>query len=320
MGVVWLAYDPHLDRDVAIKVPPESVSKDADCLKRFLREARLAAKLRHPNTVTVYELGTDDGRTYMVMELVEGGSLGQAISERPLEWREATRAVRDAALGLAAAHKLGLVHRDIKPENLMRTREGVTKVADFGLAQFAKAQTRYTQQGALMGTPLYMAPELWSGGDADARSDIYALVLTYYHLLFGRPAFDACDFAALGYQHKHEPLPDPRGPSARCRTAPAGFSCAARPRLWRAGMATGRSSPPSWMPCWPCRPVAHLWDALGKVGPRSGLPTFATAPWGSSRSDRGSRPAALSHLRESASAEAQRRGQGVALPGLQHDA
>ena len=134
LGVVWLAYDPQFDRDVAIKVLPDSVSKDADCLERFLREAELAAKLQHPNTVTVYDVGADGDLNYMVMELVEGGSLGQAVSEHALEWREATRAVRDAAAGLAAAHQLGLVHRDIKPENLMRTGEGVTKLADFGLA------------------------------------------------------------------------------------------------------------------------------------------------------------------------------------------
>ena len=209
MGVVWLAHDPNLDRDVAIKVLP--AGKNEMYRKRFLREARLAAKLHHQNAVTVFDAGADGDLAYIVMELVEGGSLDQSIlPDGLMDWRQATRAVRDAAAGLAAAHELGLIHRDVKPANLMRTKAGMTKVADFGLARSEVAETRYTQQGMLMGTPVYMAPELWSGAEADARSDIYSLVLTYYYLLTGRVAFNASDFAALGYQHKHEPLPDPR--------------------------------------------------------------------------------------------------------------
>ena len=116
----------------------------------------------------------------------------------------------DAAAGLAAAHEIGLVHRDIKPENLMRTTKGVTKVVDFGLARSQLAETRFTQQGMLMGTPAYMAPELWMGQEADARSDLYALVLSYYHVLTGQLPFTAEQFVQVGHQHLHEPLPDPR--------------------------------------------------------------------------------------------------------------
>ncbi len=211
MGVVWLAHDPQLDRDVAIKVLPASLAKDEDYLKRFFREARLAAKLHHPNTVTVHDVGEDGDLAYMVMELVEGGSMGDAVAaEKPMDWREATRAARDAACGLAAAHQLGLVHRDIKPENLMRTRNGVTKVADFGLARSQLTESRYTQQGMLMGTPAFMAPELWQGREADARSDLYALVLTYYYLLTGRLPFVAEHFMQVAHQHADAPLPDPR--------------------------------------------------------------------------------------------------------------
>ena len=109
MGVVWLAHDPHLERDVAIKVLPEAYSQDEGYVKRFLREARLAAKLHHTNTVTVHDVGTDGDLAYMVMELVEGDSLAKIIDgDQPLDWREATLAFRDAAAGLAAAHEIGL--------------------------------------------------------------------------------------------------------------------------------------------------------------------------------------------------------------------
>lgn len=223
MGVVWLAHDPNLDRNVAIKVLPAAFATDAGYLKRFLSEARLAAKLHHPNTVTVHDAGEDAELAYMVMEFVEGGSLDKAVApNRPMDWREATQAIRDAATGLAAAHEIGLIHRDVKPENLMRTTKGVTKVVDFGLARSQLAQTRYTQQGMLLGTPVYLAPEVWMGQEADARSDLYSLILSYYYLLAARVPFDGATFEALGYQHHHEPLPDPRKgnielPDAVCR-------------------------------------------------------------------------------------------------------
>jgi predicted Zn finger-like uncharacterized protein len=211
MGVVWLAHDPGLQRDVAIKVLPSECAKDAVYLKRFLREARAAAKLNHPHTVTIYQVGTDGSLVYLAMELVDGASLDEAVqSGKPMDWREATRAVRDAAAGLAAAHEIGLVHRDIKPANLMRTTGGVTKVVDFGLARAQVADTQLTQQGAVVGTPAYMAPEQWVGTDADARTDLYSLTCTYYHLLTGKPPYEAASIPALGYQHRHEPFPDPR--------------------------------------------------------------------------------------------------------------
>ena len=223
MGEVWLAYDPSLDRQVAIKTLRPEVALGPQGLDRFLREARLAAKLHHTNAVTVYQVGAEGKTAYIAMEYVEGQSLDKAISPgKPMNWRDATRAVRDAAAGLAAAHKLGLIHRDIKPANLMRTTEGLTKVVDFGLARAQKAQTQLTQQGALLGTPAYLAPELWQRQEADARSDVYALACTYYCLLTGESPFDGDSFVALGYQHTHEPLPDPREqgwrlPDAACR-------------------------------------------------------------------------------------------------------
>jgi formylglycine-generating enzyme required for sulfatase activity/serine/threonine protein kinase len=223
MGKVYRAHDPRLKRDVAIKILPREVASDAARAKRFRREAQMAARVQHVNTVVIHEVDERDGHTFLVMEFVDGHSLDKAIAGgQRMDWRDATRAIRDAAGGLAAAHELGVVHRDIKPANLMRTGKGLTKVVDFGLARAAQSNTQLTQQGSLLGTPCYMAPEVWSGGEADSRSDLYSLICTYYHLLTGRVPFDAPDKFSLGYQHRYEPFPDPRAvvpelPDAICR-------------------------------------------------------------------------------------------------------
>lgn len=211
MGVVYLARDPILDRQVAIKVLPAELSPDEERLKRFLREAKSAARLHHTNVAAVHQAGAEGRLAYIAMEYVEGTPLDKAASEnKPMAWREATRAIRDAAAGLAAAHAIGLVHRDIKPANLIRTKDGVTKVVDFGLARSLQTDTQLTQQGQILGTPAYMAPEQWTGGLIAAPADLYALTCTYYFLLTGRLAFDAPSLAAVGYQHRYEPFPDPR--------------------------------------------------------------------------------------------------------------
>lgn len=223
MGEVWLAWDAALQRDVAIKTLRPEVALSAQGLDRFLREARLAARLHHTNAVTVYQVGVEGTTPYIAMEYVEGRSLDKAVSPgQPMELREATHAIRDAAAGLSAAHKLDLIHRDVKPANLMRTTDGVTKVVDFGLARAQASQSQLTQRGSILGTPAYMAPELWRRKAADPRSDVYALACTYYCLLTGEPPFEAENPVALGYQHTHEPLPDPRQrvpdlPNAVCR-------------------------------------------------------------------------------------------------------
>jgi formylglycine-generating enzyme required for sulfatase activity len=228
MGHVYLAHDPHLDRDVAIKVLPREFAADEERVNRFLREARLAAKIQHPNTVIIHQVAVEDGLASIVMELLDGGSLEEIIAERgPMPWREATRAIRDAAAGLAAAHEIGLVHRDVKPANLMRTGKGVTKVVDFGLVRATEGNSQLTQQGMILGTPAYMAPEQWMGKEADARADLYSLVCTYYYLLTGQPPYEAPSTPSLGYQHRYEPFPDPRKlvpdlPQAVCRVLARG--------------------------------------------------------------------------------------------------
>ena len=229
MGEVWLAHDPSLDRDVAIKTLPARFAANEDRLKRFLREARLAAKLHHTNAVTVYSVGQEGSLVYIAMEYVDGQSLDNAVSEgRPMPWREATRAIRDAATGLEAAHQLGLIHRDIKPANLMRTRNGVTKVADFGLARSQFSESRLTQDGSVFGTPAYMSPEQWQGAKVDGRSDLYSLVCGLL-LPADRPGpLRRRRAGALGYMHCHQPVPDPRQlspqlPDAVCRILARGL-------------------------------------------------------------------------------------------------
>jgi predicted Zn finger-like uncharacterized protein len=228
MGHVYLAHDPHLDRDVAIKVLPREFAADEERVNRFLREARLAAKIQHPNTVIIHQVTVEDGLASIVMELLNGGSLEEIVAERgPMPWREATQAIRDAAAGLAAAHEIGLVHRDVKPANLMRTGKGVTKVVDFGLVRATEGVSQLTQQGTILGTPAYMAPEQWMGKEADARTDLYSLVCTYYYLLTGQTPYEAPSTPSLGYQHRYEPFPDPRKlapdlPLAVCRVLARG--------------------------------------------------------------------------------------------------
>ncbi len=211
MGEVWLARDAALDRDVALKILPPSLGLDEERLRRFFREARLAAKLNHPNTVTVYDTNVEGGLPFLAMEYIDGGSLEEKVrNEGPLPWREATQVIRAAAAGLADAHAIGLVHRDIKPANLLRTAKGTTKVADFGLARAAGVDSGLTVGGAQLGTPAYMAPEQWNAKEADSRSDLYALVCSYYFLLTGHVPFEGASIPALGYLHAHEPFPDAR--------------------------------------------------------------------------------------------------------------
>jgi predicted ATPase len=213
MGVVHHAIDLDLDRPVAIKLLHDDLpgGPDPALLERFLREARSAAQLTHPNVALVYQVGREDEQVFIVMEWVDGGDLGQAVKRLgALPWREAAAAARDAAAGLAAAHGVGLVHRDIKPSNLMRNRSGQVKLVDFGLARLHEAASELTTTGNILGTPAYLSPEQCRGDSATPLSDQYSLGCTLYHLLTGRPPFAAPNMAALLQGHLSEPLPDPR--------------------------------------------------------------------------------------------------------------
>lgn len=213
MGIVYAARDTNLDRDVALKVLPPEFADDESAIERFLAEARSAAKLSHPHTVAVYDVGIENDTLYIAMELVSGGCVGDDVDAgkryRP---KEATQIIIEAAKGLAAAHGIGLVHRDIKPANLMQTKDGIIKVADFGLAKgIARGIEKLTQTNMVVGTPYFMSPEQCMSSDVDARSDIYSLGATYYTLLTGKSPFhDSGSAMQIMFAHCHKDLPDPR--------------------------------------------------------------------------------------------------------------
>jgi serine/threonine protein kinase len=196
MGEVYRARDPRLNRDVAIKVLPESFSRDADRLLRFTQEAQAAAALNHPNILAVYDVGSHDNAPYIVSELLDGATLRDQLKKGPI--RKAVEIAVGIASGLAAAHAKGIVHRDLKPENIFLTTDGRVKILDFGLAKLlgpatnaGEVETRLgeTQPGAVLGTLGYMAPEQVRAQPADHRADIFAFGATLYEMLSGQRAF-----------------------------------------------------------------------------------------------------------------------------------
>ena len=199
MGEVYRAHDERLDRDVAVKVLPESVAQDADRIGRFEREARAVAKLDHPNILAIHDFASEEGVTYSVTELLEGETLRERLEAGALGWRKAAETGAAIAEGLAAAHGAGIIHRDLKPDNIFITSDGRVKILDFGLARDVEASgadetnsptvSRFTDPGAVMGTAGYMSPEQVRGEPADYRSDIFSLGSVLYEMANGRRAF-----------------------------------------------------------------------------------------------------------------------------------
>jgi serine/threonine protein kinase len=197
MATVELAHDTELDRPVAIKRLAENLAANEEYKQRFLREARLAARLSHPNIVAVYDAGAEHGVPYIVMEYVEGETVSDLLRRRGrLEPAEAVAQALQACSGLETAHEAGLVHRDIKPQNLLITPDGTLKIADFGIARSLDG-TKLTQAGTVLGTAAYLAPEQAAGEQVTATADIYALGAVLYELLTGRPPYEADSLAEL---------------------------------------------------------------------------------------------------------------------------
>jgi tRNA A-37 threonylcarbamoyl transferase component Bud32 len=189
-GVVWRAHDDLLDRTVAVKLLHRDLARDPATTERFRAEAAAAAKLTHPHAVVVYDIGQDDDGDYLVMELVEGATLGQLLDDGPLSPGVVAALGDQVGRALGAAHARGLVHRDVKPANILVTREGVAKVADFGIARaLGDATSRLTVTGHVMGTARYLAPEQLRDEAIDARADVYALGLVLHQALTGRAPF-----------------------------------------------------------------------------------------------------------------------------------
>ncbi|MGE3176811.1 MAG: protein kinase [Vicinamibacterales bacterium] len=211
MGVVYRGWDPELQRMVAIKViSGSSESLRDDLFERFVLEARSAASLTHPNIVTVYDFGRHAGRPFIVMELVDGESMAQAIQRGTLpDLAGRVRLAAELCEGLAFAHESGVMHRDVKPANLMITAAGALKILDFGLARLTDALTSagLTLEGAVVGTPQYMSPEQVSGLGLDARSDIFAVGTVLYELFTGRMAFEGANSALVRLMILHDSPP-----------------------------------------------------------------------------------------------------------------
>ncbi len=208
MGAVYLAVGPNKTR-TAVKVLTPQLAKQRQFLSRFFREAQACCKLRHPNVVTGLRVGEETGHYFFAMEYVDGTSVDDMLEKTgPIEPEKATELVLQVAKGLAYAHENGIIHRDIKPANIMVTKDGVAKLADLGLARRVDAdETALTRTGTAMGTPWYMAPEQATDAKrADARSDIYSLGATWYHMIAGHPPFEASTPLQLLHMHMKEPL------------------------------------------------------------------------------------------------------------------
>lgn len=215
MGIVYRALDQNLRRSVALKVLAPQLAVDPEFVQRFRHEAVAAASLRHPNIVTIHDVGADDvedwpGRAvhYIVMEFVEGTTLDQWLVRRrsPMPVAETDRVVQQISSALQFAHSRGMIHRDIKPSNIMLDSDGQVKLMDFGLVR-AGELSHLTRSGTVLGTPQYMAPEQITGGQVDRRTDLYSLGVVIYELLSGEAPFNRTTPMATAYAHVNEPPP-----------------------------------------------------------------------------------------------------------------
>ncbi|OGO67121.1 MAG: hypothetical protein A3H36_00025 [Chloroflexi bacterium RIFCSPLOWO2_02_FULL_71_16] len=213
MASVYKAYLPSLERTVALKVMRAGFAEDPDFLERFRREAKSIARFSHPNIVQVFDFDDVDGRYFMAMEYLEGGTLRDRLVElakdgQRLPAREVTRIVSEVADALSYAHSFGIIHRDVKPSNVMLTRDGRSVVTDFGIAKVLSA-TQQTQAGVGMGTPEYMSPEQGQGITIDHRADIYSLGIMAFEMLAGRVPYIADTPMAIVLAHIRDQIPAP---------------------------------------------------------------------------------------------------------------
>ena len=212
MGAVYRGRQISLDREVAIKVLPEAVSRDEVFRARFIRESKSVATISSPHVVQVIHAGSQAGHEFYVMELVKGTDLARKLRSG---WRptrtEAITLLTQAARGLAAAHKHAIIHRDIKPANMLLGEDGTLKLTDFGLARMRGTdEQQLTAAGTVMGTVSYLSPEQAMGEECDQRTDLYSLGVVFFEMLTGRVPFISADAEGTIYQHLHEPVPDPR--------------------------------------------------------------------------------------------------------------
>lgn len=215
MATVYKAYDTRLETDVAVKVIcTESLPQNAvqRSLKRFEREAKALAKLTHSNIVKVLDYGEHQGKPYLVMPYLPGGTLKQLLNGKPMPYQKAAQILVPIASALAYAHQQAMIHRDVKPSNILITQSGDPMLTDFGVAKIIDQETTmdFTGTSAAVGTPEYMAPEQVTSKTADHRVDIYALGIVFYEMLTGRRPYQADTPMAVLFKHASEPLPRPK--------------------------------------------------------------------------------------------------------------
>jgi serine/threonine protein kinase, bacterial len=220
MSAVYRGLDLRLDRPVALKVMDSRYAGDSQFLTRFQREARAVARLKDPGLVAVYDQGVDGQHPFLVMELIEGGTLRELLRERgPMPPHAVAAVLRPVLGGLAVAHRAGLVHRDIKPENVLISDDGDVKIADFGLVR-AVAEAKITSTSVILGTAAYLSPEQVSTGDAGPHSDVYSVGILAYELLTGVTPFTGDSALAIAYQRMDK---DVCAPSLVIAGVPAQF-------------------------------------------------------------------------------------------------
>ncbi|MEJ2721305.1 MAG: serine/threonine-protein kinase, partial [bacterium] len=203
MGDVYLAQDTRLERRVALKFLPPQIEREPHMLARFEREAKAAAALRHPNIVTVHEIGVHQNRHYIVMEYIEGRGLGEIISGKEMTIDEALGITLQLCDALGEAHDAGIIHRDLKPENIIVDAKGHPHILDFGVALKVGA-TKLTRDHTTVGSVHYMSPEQTRGQMVDGRSDVFSLGAILYEMIAGRPAFGGEHAAAIQYSIMNE--------------------------------------------------------------------------------------------------------------------
>jgi serine/threonine protein kinase len=210
MAAVYKAYQPAMERYVAIKVLPRHMSTSEEFILRFRREAKMLAQLQHVHILPVFDYGEQDGYPYIVMPFVPSGTLADILKNNRLSLSEVRRILTQIGDALSYAHGRGMIHRDIKPSNILVDDRGNCLLTDFGLARMTEEPARLTSSGAVMGTPAYMSPEQGTGANIDQRSDIYSLGIILYEMLTGRVPYTAETPVAIVFKHLQDPLPSVR--------------------------------------------------------------------------------------------------------------
>ncbi|MBR2779519.1 MAG: Stk1 family PASTA domain-containing Ser/Thr kinase [Firmicutes bacterium] len=210
MAVVYKAKDTYLNRFVAIKILKPEFIRDNKFVDNFRRESQAAAKLSHPNIVSVFDVGKEGNIFYIVMELLDGDSLGDVIErEAPISEKRVIEITKQIAAGLSAAHRKNIIHRDIKPHNILMTEDGTPKITDFGIAKAVNNGTMVQSSSVVMGSVHYLSPEQAKGGNVDARSDIYSLGIVMYEMLTGTVPFDGDNAVSVAVMHVNNDVPAP---------------------------------------------------------------------------------------------------------------